>query len=375
MKNKFILTFAVAAIFTSCSTEVNKDLEALNLKKDSLKAELVTVNERILELDTTKSILIPIVTSSKIKVMDFVHKVEVPGAVETDKNALLIAEASGVIKRVHVKEGQKVVKGQSLITIDSEILSSSIDELETSLDLAKYMFEKQEKLMEQGVGVEIEYEQAKNQKLSLEKRLKTMRSQRGKTVVKAPFSGVVDDIMVTEGEMASPQFPLLRLVNNKSVTINVSLSENLLAKVKIGTPVEMVFPSLNDTTIISVVSNKGNYIDPVNRTFRIQIAINNNTLLLPNQFVKVNVTDFERDNALVINSDAILQDTDNNNYIFKLIPSKEIGVFEVEKVEIQIVKKFEGTACIEGDLNENDLIVIQGAKGITEEDQVKLQEK
>ena len=229
--------------------------------------------------------------------------------------------------------------------------------------------------MDQGVGVEIEYEQAKNQKEALEKKLKTMRSQKGKTIVRAPFSGVVDDLMVNEGEMAAPQIPLLRLVNNKSVTINASISESLLAKVNLGTAVEMIFPSLNDTTIVSAVTNKGNYIDPTNRTFRIQMEVKNNKLLLPNMFAKVKVTDFTRKDAFVIDAEAILQDTDNSDYIFRL--TKAQGgeeVYDVEKVFVKVVNKFEGMACIEGNVQGDDLVVVVGAKGITAADQVKLQE-
>lgn len=375
MKNKFIYGIALVALLSSCGgTEtVNEELDSLISKRDSLKAELAILNEQIKEMDTTRTESTPLVTASTVEIEDFVHKIEVPGTVETDKNAMITAEASGMIKQIHVKEGQNVSQGQALVTIDSEILASSIEELETSLELATYMFEKQQKLMDQGVGIEIEYEQAKNQKLALEKKLKTMKSQKGKTVVRAPFTGIIDDIMVTEGELAAPQFPLLRLVNNKTVTINALLSENLLAKVDVGTTVEMVFPSLNDTTILSTVSNKGNYIDPTNRTFRIQMAVNDNELLLPNQFGKVNVTDFKRDSATVVNAESILQDTDNKNYVYKLSPTKDGDKYNVEKVFINVLKKFEGKACIEGNVAEGDLLVVKGAKGITVSDQVKIQ--
>lgn len=364
----------MSALLVACGpAETSADLAALESKRDSLKAELAVVNSRIQELDTTKNIVIPIVSASKAKVQDFVHKVEVPGTVETDQNALINAEASGVIEKIHVKEGQKVSKGQTLLTIDSEILASNIDELETSLELAEYMFKKQQELMDKGVGVEVEYEQAKNQKLSLEKSLKTLRSQKGKTIVRAPFSGVIDDIMVKQGEMAAPQIPILRIVNNDEITINASLSENLLAKVHVGTPVELNFPSLNDTSIISKVTNKGNYIDPTNRTFRIQVNIKNNKILLPNQFAEVNVTDFERDSAMVVHSESILQDTENKSFVYRLtkVPNEEL--YEVEKVYITVIKKFDGYSCIEGPIKHDDLLAEKGAKGITETDRVVIQ--
>lgn len=375
MKKKFLYFLTVGALVASCgqSEPVNEDLNRLTAKRDSLKAELNEINVKIEALDTAKSVLIPIVTGSKVVVEDFVHRVEVPGTVETDQNALINAESSGSIKRIHVKEGQRVSKGQTLITIDSEILSSTMEELKTSLELADYMFEKQQELKDQGVGVEIEYEQAKNQKLSLEKKIKTLGSQRGKTIVRAPFSGVVDDIMVSQGEMAAPQIPLLRIVNNSKVTINASLSENLLGKVNVGTKVEMKFPSLNDTVITSVITNKGNYIDPTNRTFRIQIALDKNTLLLPNMFAEINVTDFVQKDAIVIDAESILQDTDNNNYVYRLTLADNGEVYNVEKVFIDVIKKFEGNAAISGAIKDGDLLVVKGAKGITASDQVKIQ--
>lgn len=374
MKKKFLYFITIGAVLSACGTsEENQNLVDLETKRDSLKSALILINQQIEGLDTSTTVNYPIVSAEKVRIEDFSHKVQIPGTVDSEMNALINAESSGVIQQIHVREGQTVTKGQVLITIDSEILASTMNELETSLELANYLFSKQQELKDKGVGVEIEYEQAKNQKLGLESKIKTLRSQKGKTIVHAPFSGVIDDIMVTQGEMAAPQIPLLRIVNNREVTVNASLSENLLSKVSVGTPVEMIFPSLDDTTIISTVSVKGNYIDETNRTFRIQIHIKNNTLLLPNQFVEVKVTDFERDSAIVINTESILQDTDNKTFVYKITKSATGNTYEVEKIYVKVIKQFEGYACVEGAIKNDDLLVVKGAKGITASDLVIIQ--
>ena len=378
---KTIPLAAIALIMASCGgagegPESNKELDKLITERDSLKLRLTEVNTLIAEMDTAAAASKPIVSAEEVQIKDFVHKIEIQGAVDTDKNAMINAEAQGTIRRVHVEEGQVVKQGQALITIDAAVLSSQIQEIETQLDLATFMYEKQKKLMDEGVGTEIAYEQAKAQMNSLERSIQTMRSQQGKSVVRSPFTGVVDEVMVSLGEMAAPGVPLMRIVNNKDVKITASLSENLLSKVKVGTAVDLHIPSLNDTIIKSIISSRGNFIDPVNRTFRIRIDINKNELLLPNQLAKVNVTDFSRVGATVINVGAILQDTKNNNYVYKVIKTKG-EFYNIEKVFVNVLSRYKGEACVEaimgGSLTDKDRVVVNGAKGITEADQVNIQ--
>ena len=379
---RILILAALPVLVISCgsggSSESTEDnaLSELIAERDSLKERLNVVNEKIAELDTSARNFQPIVTAQNVQIKDFVHKIEVQGAVETDKNAMINAEASGTIRRLHVKEGDVVKQGQPLITIDAAVLSSQIQELETQLELATFMFDKQKKLMEEGVGTEIEYEQAKAQKNSLEKSIQTMRSQQGKSVVRAPFSGVVDEVMVSVGDLASPGIPLMRIVNNNDVKITASISENYLSKVYEGTNVELMFPSLNDTVIVSEITSRGNFIDPVNRTFRIRIDVEKNNLLLPNQLAKVQVTDFSRKDAIVVPLGAILQDTRNNNYVYKLMKTKG-DFFNVKKVYVKVISSYNGEACVEpevkGELTAKSRVVVEGAKGITEADQVNIQ--
>lgn len=379
--NKITLSIAsilISLLMFSCGTSSTSSLDDLQSKKDSLKAELALVNEQIMLLDTTKEEVILMVTSTNVEQKDFQHKIELQGQVEADQNILINAEAGGIIRNIHVKEGQYVNKGQTLITIDAEILQRNIDEINTALEMADYMYDKQLALKEQGLGTEIELEQAKNQKKSLESKLKTLQSQKGKSFVKAPFSGIIDEIFTNLGEMASPQAPLVRLVNNKNIKITGNISENHLGRINIGTPVDVLFPSLNDTTINTFVSYKGNYIDPVNRTFRIHVDLKNNTLFLPNQVAKIKITDTNLDSALVINSESILQDTDNNDYVYKMTAvkgSKEF--FSLQKIYVKIIKSYEGESAIiplkKEELVKDSKIVLIGGKGVTESDIVKIQ--
>lgn len=374
--NKLVIisSLTLGLFLTSCREK--STLDQLKLKQTELKTELAGISTQIAGLDTTSKEVILIVSSTPVEQTNFKHKIELQGAVETDQNIMINSETPGVIRNIHVKEGQRVSKGQTLITIDAEILNSNINELNTSLEMANYMFDKQTKLKEQGLGTEIELEQAKSQKRSLESKLKTLQSQRGKSTVKAPFSGVIDEVFANLGEMASPQAPLIRLVNNRNIKITASVSENHLANVKLGTTVDVLFPNLNDTTITSKITYIGNYIDPVNRTFRVHVELKNNTVFLPNQIAKIKITDTDLKEALVINSNAILQDTDNNYYVYKLSSIGE-NKHKLDKIYINLIKSYNGLSAISpvtsGELVDQSKIVLEGGKGVTENDIVKVQ--
>ncbi|MFD1550929.1 hypothetical protein DNU06_05000 [Putridiphycobacter roseus] len=379
MKQIIILT-GLIIVMAACGTSSSENpvLTDLISKRDSLKANLSIVNEQIAAADTTKKEVILLVTTESVRKEKFSHKVEIQGEVETDQNVMLNAEANGVIKKVNVKEGQKVSKGQALVIIDSEIISTSIAELKTGLELANFMYNKQVELSKKGLGTEIELEQAKNQKNSLNSKLRSLEAQKGKTVVRAPFSGIVDQIFTHTGEMASPASPLIRLVNNTDMRITASVSENYLGTIEVGTPVGISFPNYKNYSINSNISYIGNYIDEVNRTFRVQVKLKNTgeKLLLPNQLVKLNITDFKLDSALVVSKNAILQDTENNNYVYVLTAS-DGDFYSVKKVYIHILSSYKGQAAIEAkeknSIEENSRIVLAGGKGITEKDKVKLQ--
>jgi membrane fusion protein (multidrug efflux system) len=166
---------------------------------------LRTIEEEIIALDSTRRLTT--ITTMTLKSAPFDHFFQVYGTIEASKSISIFPETSGIIKRIAVDEGQQVAAGQLLLEMDGKIIEKNINEVETSLDLATTLYEKQKKLwLEEKIGSEVQYLQAKNNKESLESRLATLREQLRMTKIRAPFSGVVDDIFPKEGEMASPSY-------------------------------------------------------------------------------------------------------------------------------------------------------------------------
>ena len=259
-------------------TKAKEELFELKSQITMLEADLVELG--VVEVNTNLTMVSTILVNQK----PFYHNVDIRGSVQSKNNVLISAETPAAVQEVMVVEGQQVRKGQTLIVQDGEILNRTIQELESSLDLATTMFERQEKLWEQNIGSEVQYLEMKNRKESLELRLATTKSQLNKTRIKAPFNGVVDMVSVRVGEMTQPGMPIVRLVSMSKMYIKADVSESFIGKFSRGQKVKVYFPS-TDKTIDSKISAIGQVINPNNRTFEIEISLPANAAKVkPNMF-------------------------------------------------------------------------------------------
>jgi multidrug efflux pump subunit AcrA (membrane-fusion protein) len=167
------------------------------------------------------------------------------------------------------------------------------------------------------------------------------------------------------------QSPLMRIVNNDEVRISANISEHYYTKIKEGTPAKAFIPTLNDTLDLTITSI-GNYIHPTNRTFRIQANVKDNKLLLPNMLAELHVTDLKIDTAVIVPAEAILKSQENEDYVF-VLKAKD-NAFDVEKIIVKVISKHNGQAAIEPitrKLSEGEQVVIEGGRGITDQDNVR----
>lgn len=327
--------------------------------------------------DETLVALKPLVTVEQVQKKDFKHQISIQGDVETEQDITLTAEMGGLITTINVKEGQKVTKGQVIAQVDASVLSSNLNELQTQLQFAEYMLKKQEELKSRGVGSEFELETAKNQVNSLKASMKSLNTQRGKSTIKAPFSGVIDQVFARKGQMTGPASPIARLVNNSQIDIVAGVSEKHFSKIKEGTPVEISFPNYSDTVVKLFITNVGNYIEPANRTFRVMTSIDNNTFFLPNMLAEMKITDLKVKEGIVVPSMCVLKDQDNNDYVYVAkvhSTDSKTGekLYTATKVIVKVVERYEGEALLKsGAIDEKDMIVVEGAKGIANKDIVR----
>lgn len=350
--------------------ELNSEKTRLIKQMDSLSNMLNAVEQQISKLDTTKRLTS--VTAIKAEVKPFKHFIEVQGVVEADQSVELYPERAGTVTSIYVKEGQNVVKGQTLVQLDNSILESSRAELQTQLELARTTFERQERLWNQNIGSEIQFLQAKAKKEGLENSLNSLNSQAEKLKIVAPFSGTIDEIFIKIGGLAATQMPALRLINLNKIHVECEVTETYLNTIKKDTEVNLTFPSIGQK-YTSKIAQVGNFINPNNRSFKVRINLNNpRNELKANMLVDVKINDF-KNTGVVIPSALLQKDRDAKTFVFALVNDND--TYKVQKTYVSESSTYNNLSFISEGLTSNTLIVDKGARLIKAGESVILSEQ
>ena len=366
---KKVLIIATLAFMTACSQPaVEGDLQTLTAQRDSTKNVVDALNEQIAlydaaiaAMDTTVSY--DVVTSYAVQPDQFLHYFEVFGTVEADKSINLFPLNSGKVERIHVKAGQKVSQGQLLVSLDTDLMESSLKELETAFALAKTVFEKQQKLwIDEQIGSEIQYLQAKNNYDGLVQKLETMNEQMAMSEVRAPFAGTIDEVFVKVGELTAPQLPSVRLVNTSGVYVKADVPENYSNRVRVGTPANVAFTSM-DFQVAGEVLQVGQFIQEGNRTFSINVSLPAESgTVKPNQMVHVALQDYRNDAALAVPSSLVQQDVAGNDFVFVL---ENKGLYsDVNKVYVEAGLTYDGRTEIKSGIEAGAQLVDKGSRSV-----------
>ncbi|OYU83094.1 MAG: efflux transporter periplasmic adaptor subunit [Flavobacterium sp. BFFFF2] len=322
---KIILGLSLLAVMAACQKKEGpksisklietKDIKGLQAKKDSLQADVATIEGALAKLDIRQDE--QLVDLQTVKDTIFTHYLEIQGSVNTKENILVQPEFSGTLRSLLVKAGQHVSKGQLLGTIDDAGLSQQLAGLENQYSLAQTTFERQKNLWNQKIGSEIQFLQAKTQMVAAQKGVAQLKAQLEKTQIRAPFSGTIDEVFVERGQVVAPSMQgLMRIVNLGNMYVSTSVPENYVSKVKVGTTVQVYLSSLQKT-YPGKVRQVGNFINPTNRSFGIEVSVPNpSNLLRPNQVAKLQIVDYRNPKTIVVPAGVILEDAKGEKYVY-----------------------------------------------------------
>ncbi|MCM4150052.1 efflux RND transporter periplasmic adaptor subunit [Arenibacter sp. N53] len=387
MKN-ILQIFALGAILVSCGSDNQQtvdqlisggDLNALRVKKSELFEKQKVMESELKKLDSVIGSMsgnenLPLVTTVVANPKKFDHYLDLQGDVKTKQNVLIYPEMQGVLQKVYVKEGQKVSKGQILASIDDGGMGSQLEQFKTQAQLAKTTFERQKRLWDQKIGSEIQYLQAKTNYEATENNVKQMQSQLGKSNIRAPFSGIIDDVIKDQGTVVAPGpgSEVFRIVNLSDMYIVVEVPETYLGSIKNGKEAKVYFPVLGDS-IITNIRQTGNFINPGNRSFTVEIPVPNETgSIKPNLSAKVQLNDYTSENAILIPQSIVSENADGEQYAYVAEELNADNEAVVKKMIITTGKTQNGYVEVLSGISNGNHIIKEGARSVKDGQKVKV---
>lgn len=368
---KKVVLIATSLLLIACGEKSTDDLikdkniTELKNRKATIQAELEKIDAALLKGNKApeSEALVSVLT---IKDTVFNHYLEIQGNVNTKENILVQPEFGGTLTALNVKAGQRVSKGQILGKVDDAGMSQQLASIENQYALAKTTFERQKNLWDKKIGSEIQFLQAQAQMISAQKSVAQMRAQVAKTVIRAPFSGTIDEVFVERGQVVAPSPQgLMRIVNLSNMYVSTTVPETYIGKLKVGTVVDVFLTSLGKT-YKGKVRQVANFINPSNRSFGIEVSVPNpDNLLRPNQVAKLKIIDYTVNNAIIVPTNVVQEDGEHNKFVF--IASNVNGKKGVaKKVVVKVGKSSDNVTEILSGLTENDVIVTEGANTIAD---------
>ena len=364
-----ILTFIV-----SCT---NDTLDSKKKRVDELKNSLVEIYSEIDMLEEEISLIdstfggknYELVTTIEPSSKEFIHEINLRGNVVSMMNIMIVSEVIGKYKRIFVKDGQFVKKGDVLATINSDVIDINLKEIETNLILLKTIYDRQSNLWDNKIGSEIDYLRAKSNYESIKSRFEATKRQIAKFKITAPFSGIIESTSARIGEMSSPGVPAFSIYNENDSYIEIDVSENYGNSFKVGDNAKLILE--NDSVIVTSILSVGQVINPINRTFKIgvEIPFDLKESLKPNQIINLKLIDYRNENSISIPSNIIYSD-ERGNYIF--IIDEFDGENVARKIPILIGKSSNYMTEVLSGLLGKEQVIDKGSSNVVDGSYVKM---
>jgi RND family efflux transporter MFP subunit len=373
---KYLTLLVLPVILCTCAPspesetpETVEDIQAvLRERRASLREltqEVESLEKQLAELDPDFAPLTTLVSYETVGASDFENYATVQATVRAAETAMATPEIPGRILRMNFEEGDPIRKGQLVAVLDVEGTETQRAELETAAELAKTVYERQEKLWEQNIGSEIQYLQAKNSYERILKQLEQIDVQTGKRNVYAPLTGTVERVMMRTGESAMPGSPILSIISTNDLNVVADASEDLLTKVNLRDRVMVRVPA-TDLEFEAPITRIGRTVDAANRTFEVEVDVPRQYVnqLKANLLAEVEVLDFSAEDLIVVSQDQIQQDVDGRRYVFTAEETAD-GI-QARKTFITTGPSFNNRAVVASGLEAGDRIITSGGRGLTD---------
>jgi len=333
---KFITPLSIVALLSSCGTKGTENT-AQQSEDDRPVVDIDVAHERPVEIIRSYT-----------------------ANVEADNINNIAPAVSNRIRSITVDVGDRVSKGQVLVTLDA----ANADQQRINLELTEREYNRAVELLNIGSGTQRQVDQLKAQ---LDAQRTQYENTMTNTVLRSPISGVVTARNYDPGDM-SGQLPVLTVgQTSPNVKVMINVNESDLATVKNGMSVKVVFDAYEGEEFSGKISRIAPALDVNTRTFPAEVTVSNpQGRLRPGMFARVEIELGVRDNVVVPDRAVIKQSGSANKYVFTYSNGK------VAYKKVELGRRIDDSYELLSGIADGDTVVVSGQVRLADGIEVQL---
>ncbi|MDZ7779549.1 MAG: efflux RND transporter periplasmic adaptor subunit [Gemmatimonadota bacterium] len=308
----------------------------------------------------------------EVALEDFVEEIRVTGVAQANQDVTVSAEESGVIRAILAEKGAFVSEGQPLLKIDDGVLRAQVDQARAQAELAAQTWERRKRLWEEdGVGSEIAYLEAKFSAEQSAANLAGLERRLERTTVRAPFDGIFDERSVEVGSMVSPGQAVGRVVALSTVKVEAGVPERYAPDVSPGSNATVRFDVLPGEQFPATIEFVGSSVDPRNRTFPIEIVMENpRRVVKPEMVANVVVQRRSFSDVVVVPQDALVRVEDG--YVLFVAEEADGDGPRARTRQVELGPSQNNRVVVESGLEPGDRLIVVGQRSVAGGDRINV---
>lgn len=244
------------------------------------------------------------------------------GSLRSNESVIIRPEVAGRIAEIRFEEGEQVSEGQPLVILDDSIYRAEVDEVQASLELSRANHERAIDLLNRGAGTTKARDEALAQLRADQAALALAQARLDKTVIRAPFDGVVGLRRVSVGDFVNVGQEIVNLEQIDPLKADFRVAEVYLAAVRPGQRIELSADAFPGETFTGEVYAIDPLIDESGRSIVLRARLPNpDNRLRPGLFVRVTLVLNERNDAIQIPEQALVPQG-QDQFVFRVVDGK-----------------------------------------------------
>lgn len=280
------------------------------------------------------------VEAATVRQEPLVRSIVAVGSLLANERVMLRPEFDGKVVKIHFKEGQRVNRGDLLVSLDDAIYRDELRQADARLKLSEANTQRINSLRKKGLSNEQEQDQAVSE-LGVNKASKALASTRlQKMSIHAPFDGTIGLRHISEGDYLARGQDIVTLINSNPIKLEFRIPEIYLPAVAVGQRVDVSVDAFRGETFAGEVYAIAPEVDVGGRSFLVRARIpNEDRRLVPGLFAQVELVLARKNDALLV-PEAALMPAGDKQYVYRIVDGKAVrsevvsGQRQGDKVEI-----------------------------------------